>query len=187
MAKNSAATLTENDTTLRDEQNAVRKAKKDAQQAHAKAAAARRKNGGEARPVHEKNSEQKPVNTRTPKRPDTTARRADSRPSFKQRFYDRFGGCLAQKADSGKKPWSPTTRVKVIEYARSLVFGDGSIPDGLTGKLLDTVHWHFVMTCLHMKARPDSFPGQSMDWFPAKYAEALAYQANMRQRSLVNA
>ena len=99
---------------------------------------------------------------------------------FKVRFYDRLGSCLLRKAKNLN--WSMSTRQNVIRYARSLVHGDGSVPEGLTGKVLETVRWHFAMTCLVMDANAGRFPGQSMDWFEEKLEEVKAFRAGQQAR-----
>ena len=100
---------------------------------------------------------------------------------FKERFVNSFASWVI--ADAKNFNWSPQTRRQAGAYIKSLTEGDGSAPDNLRGKPLERVQRHFAFTCAKMNPKPDSFAGQSQDWFPDALAKAHKVLADRRSRA----
>lgn len=100
------------------------------------------------------------------------------RKPYKQRFAENFGNCVARSASQYR--WSTTTRRLALAYVKSLLSGDGSVPEGLEYGPVQRINWHFAMTCAQMDAAPGRFPGQGQDWFEAKLAEANKLREHRR-------
>jgi hypothetical protein len=111
----------------------------------------------------------------------SSARQLTPSVSFKQRFTEAFAQRVT--VDANEYQWSSQTRRLAGAYIKSLTSGNGSIPDGLRGKPVERIQWHFAMTCAKLNADPDRFPGQSQDWFADKQAQAYKIIAQRRSQN----
>jgi hypothetical protein len=105
-------------------------------------------------------------------------RQRPQRPPFRVSFRNTLGSRVLGQAKQNN--WSFETRRLAHAYVNSLLEGNGQVPEGLRGKPVRDVRWHFAMTSAKMRPSNGSFPGQDQKWFESLHRRASNLLAERR-------